>query len=269
MNIDVDLLRSTSPEYSASKHIQTYQYHDDEDSQYRYNTNATAPVTSDTDNNDGKEGTVRIVFKPFKNGDSVIGQGFGLGLGASYAQQAINSPTYVTPGQVTIFTPAAGAAADGAHTRWAPDASWYFHSLGVYGEWVQSAQVWRVGSNRSNIVNQAWQAAGSYVLTGEDATYTGVKPRKPFDPRNGTWGAFEVAARYQNLYLDPDNFTQGVASTTNSIQRANSYGVGLNWYLNNAVRLSTGYDQTEFEKGRSRGDRPTEKVLISRAQLYF
>jgi len=233
------------------------------------NTTTAAPVTSDTDNNDGKEGTGRIVIKPFKNTELAGLQGLGLGIGASYAKQATVNPNIVTPGQIVVFTPAATALPDGEHTRLAPEANWYYHSLGVYGEWAQSSQVYRVGTVRSTIVNQAWQAGASFVLTGEDASYTGVKPRKPFDPKNGTWGAFEIAARYQGLYLDPDNFTKGVTTAATSIQRANAYGVGLNWYLNNNVRFTSDYDQTTFDKGAATGDRPNEKVVISRAQLLF
>lgn len=233
------------------------------------NTTATAPVTSDTDNNDGKEGTGHITVKPFKTTDLSVLQGLSLGLGASYAKQAGVSPNYVTPGQIAIFSPAATAVADGSHIRWAPEASWYFHSLGLYGEWVQSAQVWRVGTARTNIINQAWQAAGSYVLTGEDASYSGVKPRKPFDPKSGTWGAFEVAARYQGLYLDPDNFSRSITTASTAIQRATAYGIGFNWYLNNNVKLATNFDQTTFDKGASTGDRPNEKIVISRWQLLF
>jgi len=42
LNIDVDLLRSTSSEYLSSKHVQPNQYYDDEDCEYRNNSNATA-----------------------------------------------------------------------------------------------------------------------------------------------------------------------------------------------------------------------------------
>jgi len=55
-----------------------------------------------------------------------------------------------------------------------------------------------------------------------------VKPRKSFDPKNGTWGAFEIAARFQGLYLDPDNFTQGVVTASGAAQRATAYGLGVN-----------------------------------------
>lgn len=233
------------------------------------NTALTAPVTSDTDNNDGKEGTGRIVLKPFKNTDVGALQGLGVGIGASYARQASVNPNLVTPGQVALFTPSAAALSDGAHTRLAPDLSWYYRSLGLYGEYVRSSQVWRVGSVRSTITDTAGQLAGSYVLTGEDASYAGVKPRKPFDPRNGTWGAFEVTGRFQELYLDSDNFNKAITTAAASIQRATAYGFGFNWYLNNNVKLASSYEETSFDKGAAAGDRPNEKVLITRWQLLF
>jgi phosphate-selective porin OprO/OprP len=233
------------------------------------NTTATAPVTSDSDTNDGKEGTGRLALNPFKNGTNAALQGLGVGLGASYARQQGVNPTYVTPGQLSLFTPSTGVLPDGEHVRIAPDASWTFHSLGLLGEWVQSSQVWRVGTVRSRITNQAWQARASYILTGENATLSGIKPRKPFDPHQGTWGAFELGARYQQLYLDPDNFTQGVTTASSSIQRANTYGLVANWYLNSALRWAVSYEETTFDKGAATGDRPNEKVVISRWQLSF
>ncbi len=235
------------------------------------NTSASAPVTADSDANDGKEGALRIAAKPFKNGERALLQGLGLGLAGSYAKEAGGAPTYVSPGQISVFAAAAANTPipDGEHVRIAADLNWYHRLLGFYSEWVQSSQVWRVGPVRSRIVNQAWQVAVSCVLTGEGADYSGVKPRKTFDPRKGTWGAFEVASRYQVLYLDPDNFTQNVVTSAGAVQRASAFGIGLNWYLNNNLRFTTDYDQTTFNKGAASGDRPNEKVMISRWQLVF
>jgi len=233
------------------------------------NTSLTSPVTSDTDNNDGKEGTARIVVKPFKNTDVGALQGLGVGIGASYAKQASVNPNLVTPGQISIFTPAAAALADGEHDRLAPEFNWYYHSFGLLSEYIRSSQVWRVGRVRSTITDTAGQVAASYVLTGEDASFTGVKPRKIFDPKNGTWGAFEITSRLQELYLDPDNFKDGIATAATSVQRATSYGFGFNWYLNNNVKFATNFDETSFDKGAAVGDRPNEKIIVSRWQLYF
>lgn len=233
------------------------------------NTTTATPVTSDTDNNDAKEGTARIVVKPFKNTTLGLVQSLGLGLGASYARQSIVNPNYSSPGQISLFTPAAAATPDGEKIRIAPEASWYYHAFGIYGEYIQASQVYRVSDQRFRVINNAWQAAVSYVLTGEDASFTGVKPRKPFDVKNGTWGAWELAGRYGQLCLDPDNFTRGVTTNATAAQRTQSYGLGVNWYLNQNIRFSTSYDQTTFDKGATVGDRPNEKTVISRWQLSF
>ena len=58
----------------------------------------------------------------------------------------------------------------------------------------------------ANLDNESWQAAVSYVLTGENASYRSVSPAQSFDLTKGTWGAFEVAARYSELNVDKDAF---------------------------------------------------------------
>ena len=40
--------------------------------------------------------------------------------------------------------------------------------------------------------NESWFAQASYVLTGEQNSYKSVTPRHNFDPKEGTWGAFEL-----------------------------------------------------------------------------
>ena len=47
---------------------------------------------------------------------------------------------------------------------------------------------------------------GGVALTGENASYKGLIPSSPFDPFKRTWGAFEVAARYNEIDLDTDAF---------------------------------------------------------------
>lgn len=225
--------------------------------------------TGDVDTNDGKEGTARLWTKPFKNGNAALLQGLHVGFGSSYAKQNVAAPTYRTNGQVTIFTPAATALQDGEKIRLAPELAWYYHSFGFLGEWAQSSQVYRIGSTRFRTVNQAWQAAIGYTLTGEDTTFNGVKPRKVFDPATGGWGAWQIVARYHVLYLDPENFDKAVVSGATSVQRATAYGAGVNWYLNPIVRISTEFEQTDFVKGATTGNRAKEKLALTRLQVNF
>ena len=82
-------------------------------------------------------------------------------------------------------------------------------------------------------------AQASYFLTGENRRYktssgvwTYVEPNKPFNPFEGRWGAWEIAARYS--YFDGDD--QAINGG-----REQNVTAGVNWYLFSAVRLMLNY----------------------------
>lgn len=231
--------------------------------------------TGETDTNDGKEGAARIFLTPF---EETVGffQGLGFGIAGTFANSHQGAATtglsnYRTPGQIQAFTWATTAVADGEHTRVSPQLYWGWRSLGLLSEYVNSAQVVRRTTNNAkyHISNEAWQAVVSYVLTGEEASFKGVKPNKNFDPKEHGWGAWEVVGRLQRLDLDPEIFTQALASASNSFQRATAWSTGLNWYLNHNLKFVIDYEQTEFDRGATLGDRPTEKVIFTRTQIAF
>ena len=116
--------------------------------------------------------------------------------------------------------------------------------------------------------NTAWQAQASYVVTGEDNTFQSVSPRKNFDPRNGGWGALQLAARWTELDIDDDTFV--FLDPGKSVNHASTWTVGANWFLNKATRLMDNYEETYFDGGAAGGgDRQTEKVFSTRLQLSF
>ena len=87
----------------------------------------------------------------------------------------------------------------------------------------------------------AWYAQVGWTLTGESRTYKGsdgefkrLSPKNPFDLKNGKWGAWEVAARYDSIDLEDANLTGG---------KAKRLSVSLNWYLNEDVRILAGYSR--------------------------
>ena len=86
--------------------------------------------------------------------------------------------------------------------------------------------------------------------------------------------AWEVVARYQQQEIDDDAFDQGYANPTTSAKSAKTWGAGLNWYLNQWVKLAVNYEQTRFEQGGGGSltnpqDREDERVLLSRLQFSF
>jgi phosphate-selective porin OprO and OprP len=85
----------------------------------------------------------------------------------------------------------------------------------------------------------AWYAQVGYTLTGESRTYKGsdgefkrLSPKKEFNLKKGTWGAWEVAARYDEIDLEDGNVAGGEAKRVS---------LSLNWYLNDDVRILAGY----------------------------
>ena len=238
------------------------------------------------DNNDGKDYEGRIFVEPFKKSDIEPLRGLGLGIAGTVGDESgspssPNLPTFKTTGQLTFFrylspstaTVTNTAVANGQHTRWTPQGYYYWGPFGLMAEYVVSDQEVEIRpggvKTSDHIRNSAWQLTGSFVLTGEDATFRGVTPKKPFSLKDGTWGAFELVGRYTELRVDPNAFPV-FADPNKSAQQARDWGVGLNWYLNTNVRFYFNYDQTTFDGGAAGGkNRETEHALITRAQLRF
>ena len=236
--------------------------------------------SADVDINDAKDIGARLFFHPFQNFTQAWLS--GLGVGGSFGWGATGSgttlPTYRTAGQSVFFsyitTPAATATTLDEHRlRWSPQLYYYWGPFGLLGEYVSSTTgVTRLG-NDELLENTAWQLAASYVLTGENASFRGVVPRKGLSLGEGTFGALELAARYNQLDIDPDAFDEGFANPSVSAERARAFGVGVNWYLNGFIKLALAYERTFFENGGGTladvENRNDESVLFMRTQLAF
>ncbi len=230
--------------------------------------------TADADIHDDKEFVGRIFGLPFKNSSYDALNGLGVGIGGSFgSNHGSTLPTYRSGGQNTIFsyTPASGTVtAKGDRLRIAPQAYYYFGPFGILSEFILTSQEIQKGASTAKIENNGWQAASTYVLTGENAAYTGVVPRNDFDPGQGTLGAFEIAARLSRLRMDPDVFGD-FANPISSVRGAAAWDLGINWYLNRNLKFMTHFEQTLFDGGSIglQSDRTPENALLSRFQIYF
>lgn len=226
----------------------------------------------DADTNDDKEVVLRVFGHPFQETSIEPLQGLGLGFAASYGEQEGNTTArYRTPGRNTFFRYGTNVIEDGNRVRWSPQAYWYWGPFGAMFEWVRTTPQLRLaGAPNIEPDVDAFQVTGSYVLTGEAASYRGVMPLKSFRGAEGGWGAWEVAARYHQLQVDDEIFDEGYASRTQSAETARAWSLGVNWYMNPFVKLSLNFDQTFFEDGGADGgDRPTESLILSQFQVAF
>ena len=223
----------------------------------------------------------RVFFQPLKNSDVAFLKGFGFGLGGSFeTDQAWTNtagtaltPGYTTDGQQKFFSYTNGVVGHGNHWRLAPQGSYYYGPLGVFGEYVISdQQVRNVPQHLSgDLQNTAWDVSGSWLLTGEDASPDGVTPRHPFDPKHGQWGAWQVVGRYAQLNVDRGAFPN-FANPDTSAAAARAWSAGLNWYLNRNFRVDLSFSHTRFTGGngpKATVTRQPENVLFARVQLGF
>jgi phosphate-selective porin OprO/OprP len=229
--------------------------------------------TTTQDVNSAKEFTGRVFATPFIDTDGAWrGLGFGIAatngkLNGTVGTGTTGLPNYKTPGQANnFFTYDSSVVASGNHTRWSPQAYYYNGPLGVIVEYAQVSQPLNRSGTLANVDNSAFQIAASWLLTGEDASFKGVKPYSPFrQGSEGGWGAVELLARYQENQID---------STLPSAFRGSSYAlkakssaVGLNWYLNESSRVALNYEYTQLEGGTLDGK--NEQFLVARYQLAF
>lgn len=232
------------------------------------------------DTSGGKDFSGRVFVHPFKNTDTTWLQGLGIGIAGSVGQRdgsATNtelSTGLKTTAQNNFFTynPAAGTVfGNGKSTRINPQAYYYNGPFSLLAEYVKEdyeVSKSTAPSARTTLTNDSWEAIVTYVLTGEDASYTSVKPRKEFDPAKGNWGAFEVAARIGQLNVDDDTFPT-FANPVSSARSIEEKVLGLNWYLSQNTKIVLNGALNTFEGGAATGDRPDEKAVLARVQFKF
>jgi phosphate-selective porin OprO/OprP len=237
-------------------------------------------TTTNSPLQDNKAFEGRLFAQPWKNSSINWLQGLGFGVGGSYLSElALNSvgsgltPGYTSDGQQKWFAYTTGTYASGDQWRVSPQGYYYYGPLGILGEYVVSDQNVQKANAKADLQNTAWEITGSWVLTGEDASYTGVTPLHPFDPRKNQWGAFQLVARIEELDVDSAAFNGGTfASTAASAKSAQAWSVGLNWYLNRNVRVNGSFSHTKFDGYTGPiGVAPAqdENVLFTRLQLAF
>lgn len=256
---------------------------------------ANGAAAADIENDTKGDWAARVFFQPFLNSDNFALRGLGFGVAGTYVDSTGSAGTtlltsYRTPGQQSFFswrgnTPATGTTpagtnatfADGERLRVSPQFYYYVGQFGLLGEYVKVSQdVTRVNNavTRSDTIDtSAWHLQFSWFLTREEEAFKGFTPGSTFEPGKPGRGAWELVARVHELSVDDAAFAGGADSFANpstAARKARAFGVGVNWYLNQSVKVSLNYDQTRFDGGAANGgDRPDEKAIFTRLGLAF
>jgi len=138
----------------------------------------------------------------------------------------------------------------------------------------------------SNPSFNGWYVQGAWVLTGENRPYNPAEARFDapkmtynFNPAAGTWGAFELAARYSDLDLNYHDCGAGHAvpaspapcfdAVRGGEQKISS--IGLNWYLNPSIRFMFDYLHVDVDRFNAAGLQVGQKydAIAWRGQFTF
>lgn len=101
----------------------------------------------------------------------------------------------------------------------------------------------------------SWTITGeSHIYNPQAASYFRITPTHDFSLKDGTWGAWEVAARWDYASLN-SNFVSGTLLSANpsavegGLQRGLT--LGLNWYPNDLVRFLLDYNHIDYDKANA------------------
>jgi phosphate-selective porin OprO and OprP len=225
----------------------------------------------DGDTNDGKDLAGRLFLSPFKRGGGAFKE-LGFGIAGTTGKQTGALPAYRTGGQVSLLTLVQGITADGTRNRLSPQLSFYSGRFGLMAEYAWSESWLKKASTgtRAKFSGEAWQTTATFTLTGEKASYSGVRPSEAFEPGKGKWGALELAARANGIELGTEAFREGIVDPAKTIRKAFAWAVGVNWCLNRNVKQVVDFERTTFTGGAADGaDRPAENALFIRTQVSF
>jgi phosphate-selective porin OprO/OprP len=229
-------------------------------------------TTTDTDVNDAKDATLRLIFRPLLlTGGQGVTLGYngttGIERGTATSSQL---PKYLSPGGSAFFTyrESAGAIADGLRTRNGAFVAAHRGPWGANAEWFQNIARLRRGTSRADVTASGWMGGLDYVISGENSVQAGVAPAHAFDPSSGHWGAWQAVARVSQVSVG-DRAFQFLADSTVAARQATELGIGVNWFITRTNKLQVDLEQTLFKGGAVSGDRRTETMGLLRMQLYF
>lgn len=200
-------------------------------------TNPTAGTTADEGNGFGVRGTYSLVNEKEK----------ALHVGGSYGYRKVSDANFAnskaTAFQVATSNFSGLNLVGGTMTNLDKVKIGVVEVAGMYGPFsFQSEYAMTTAERfggRSDIDLSAWYAQVGYTLTGESRTYKGsdgefkrLKPKNNLSFKNGTWGAWEVAARLDQADFQDADFQKG---------NAKRVSVSLNLYANETVRFLMGY----------------------------
>ena len=186
---------------------------------------------------------IRGTYTPILEKDRVLHLGASYGSRSSGEDNDLNTRSAALSHETTsasslrLFNTGTIADVDNIETA-------IFELAGIYGPLSFQSEIATTTVERDtggDLDFDGFYAQVGYSLTGETRSYKGsegefkiLKPANSFDLSEGTWGAWEVAARYDTLNLNDGGVFGGDGERLT---------LALNWYLNRNFRILANYSK--------------------------
>ena len=247
------------------------------------------PRNSFEDNNSAKDVMAYLNVRPFESREDLPWLRY-LNIGGSADWGSQDNPLWAQTMRTSVNASnnASTAAASppfltynsnvtetGDRAFWSAHAAYFRKGLSLIAEVESGFDDMAASGRRVQLPVTGWYVQAGYFLTGEEVKgRTNLKPRRSFDLRKGKvgLGAIEPAVRYAALDIGPEVFTGGLADPNLWTRRLNALDVGVNWYLNEYLRLYFLWEHVEFGSPvlQSPGHyQATNDLFWMRMMLYF
>jgi phosphate-selective porin OprO/OprP len=231
--------------------------------------------TGGDDLNSDKDVAGRFVARPWAEDEGALLRRLQFGGAVTYGREDgdLEGTELVTETKApfAVFEP--GATADGDRLRLGLEAAWLSGPFALQAEAIQITEdLTGVGGDVES-ETRGWYAAASWVLTGEDKLFSGVKPRHPLwvKSEDAGKGALQLALRYSDLELDEALVEAGLLAASSFPESVRTLDVGLNWYATANAKVMVHFVHTEYaEEIEFDGDaRSSEDALLVQLHLQF
>ena len=245
----------------------------------------SAKDSNDTDGESVKQFNLRGVFAPMAEPGNV------LHLGLNYANRGLDDvaadgrirPRLTvrgvstnggndagTNGNRAVFGGFQGVAGDfDSDSAWGAELAYAMGPFSAQAEYLAR----KLKADRAGIEDikaNGYSAQLAYTLTGESRGYRLDGARfdaiKPSDKQLGAW---EVFYRYDNIKIEDDNVTVATATREVGDTKAKLHTVGVNWYVNDVVKVAANYVKAETDKITNTAGDDDGDAFVMRVQYAF
>ncbi len=214
-----------------------------------------------SDTEGSKDLAGRVVAAPLRWTGGGLFKDFYLGAAATWGNQEASAGDWwrggklVTAAGNTWFLVDPSVRQNGARTRLGGELFWSVGPVAFMGELARTDfDGLELDGNTYDLSIWGGYAMASWLITGEHADFKGgkpsaIKPRRNFElGKSGGWGAWQAVLRYDWLKADSGWLDYGLVNRAAYSDQARGWTAGLNWYLNDMVRLMLNFFDYRFEQ---------------------